>query len=145
MNIIFMVINSLLIPMMSLNSMGLFVKVVSQTPVGMWNTMLGASFLSCSGSFAIRYLANCSLLSSAMQLLQIPQGIHSWFYGNLAVTDTEKRAAATRWDFDFGYWYACVLSICFMCLTFSAVVPLLLPCGTIFFSLKFYVDRHNFQ
>merc|ERR1719333_2008863 len=140
-----MVINSLIIPLMSLNSMGLFVKVLSETPMDRWNLKLGASFLSSSGSFAIRYLANCSLLSSALQLLQIPQAIYAYGLSLLAVTAADRQYAEKRWHFDFGYWYACALSICFMCLTFSAVVPLLLPCGAVFFCLKFYVDKYNFD
>jgi len=145
MNIVFMVINSTIIPLMSLNSISLLLRRMGETPVNQWNTMLGASFLSSSGSFAIRYLVNSSLLSSAVQLLQIPQAVYAYCLAVSAVTPAERKRAEKRWQFDFGYWYACALSICFICLTFSAVVPLLLPCGAIFFCMKYYVDSSNFR
>eukprot|EP00747_Dinoflagellata_sp_TGD_P164933 gnl/TRDRNA2_/TRDRNA2_185560_c0_seq1.p1 gnl/TRDRNA2_/TRDRNA2_185560_c0~~gnl/TRDRNA2_/TRDRNA2_185560_c0_seq1.p1 ORF type:complete len:819 (-),score=128.17 gnl/TRDRNA2_/TRDRNA2_185560_c0_seq1:63-2519(-) len=146
MHIVFMVINSLVIPLMSLNSMGLLMKHMFETPLGDWNTAIGASFLSSSGSFAIRYLINGSLLSSATQLLQVPQAIHTKMCAALAITDAERRRALDeRWRFDFGYWYAVGLSVCFICLTFSAAVPLLLPCAAFYFGMKYCIDKYNFQ
>jgi len=144
MNIIFMVINSLIIPLTSLNSMGLLAKHMYNTPLEQWNVVIGASFLSSSGSFAIRYLINSSLLSSAVQLLQVPQTLYSKVMSMSAVTRAEMEDAERMWDFDFGYWYACALSIFVMCLTFSAVVPLVLPCGAVYFFMKYHVDKYNF-
>jgi hypothetical protein len=144
MNIIFMVINSLIIPLTSLNSMGLLAKHMYNTPLEQWNVVIGASFLSSSGSFAIRYLINSSLLSSVVQLCQIPQTIYAKAFALTAVTHAEKEEAERRWVFDFGYWYACALSIFVMCLTFSAAVPLVLPFGALFFFMKYHVDKYNF-
>jgi len=144
MNIIFMVINSLIIPLTSLNSMGLLAEHMYNTPLEQWNVVIGASFLSSSGSFAIRYLINSSLLSSVVQLCQIPQTMYSKAVAFSAVTQAEKEFAEKRWEFDFGYWYACALSIFVMCLTFSAVVPLILPFGAVFFFMRYHVDKYNF-
>lgn len=144
-NIIFMVINSLIIPIMSVKSVGLLMEHMFETPVDQWNAALGASFVSSSGSFAIRYLINSSLLSTSVQLLQLPQAIYAKFLSVTAVTAAEKKRAATRWTFDFGYWYASILSIVFISMTFSLQVPLLLPCGAVYFCMKYYVDKYNFE
>merc|ERR1719191_1973677 len=77
MNIFFMVVNSLIIPMMSVNSLSLLLRTMYNTPLNRWNTTMGATLFSTSGSFALRYMINGSLLSNAAQLLQVPQMIYS--------------------------------------------------------------------
>eukprot|EP00448_Togula_jolla_P023485 CAMPEP_0170577460 /NCGR_PEP_ID=MMETSP0224-20130122/4938_1 /TAXON_ID=285029 /ORGANISM="Togula jolla, Strain CCCM 725" /LENGTH=660 /DNA_ID=CAMNT_0010900371 /DNA_START=92 /DNA_END=2074 /DNA_ORIENTATION=+ len=146
MHTIFLVINSLLIPLTSLHSMGLLMDYMVSTTVDQWSTTLGASFLSSSGSFAIRYLVNCALLSGAFQLLQIPQTMHKFFVSVSAAAPVPGLAPLDpRWVFDFGFWYACSLSICFITLTFAVAVPLILPCGALFFWMKYNIDLHNFE
>lgn len=145
MNIAFMVINSLIIPLLSVNSLGLLVQDMVATPVDHWNAALGASFLSSSGSFAIRYLINSSLLSSGVQLLQLPHTLYHKFQMTVTSFTDETLHKMPSWNFDFGYWYAAALSICFLCLTLSVAVPLLLPCAATFFVIKYFVDSYNFQ
>jgi len=144
MNLAFMVINSMVIPLTCFNSLQALVEHMMLTPMTQWNTSLGGTFLNSSGSFALRYMINTSFLSTAAQLLQIPQTVATKYHLAFAVIERDEVMANRRWPFDFGFWYACCLSAFYICISFSVVVPLILPCGTIFFFLKYYLDRYNF-
>lgn len=69
-NIIYLILNTIFIPLMSLQSIEAVIQRMYHTDVGNWNLSLGSLLFSSSGSFALRYLQNCCLLTSASQLLQ---------------------------------------------------------------------------
>jgi len=129
MNAFFLMLNTFLVPLMSLQSIPRFVERFVSMPVGDWNTTLGTMFLSSSGGFAIQYMASTVFLSNGSQLVQMPRTLGM----------REKDA-----PFDFGYWYASALSVLTLCLGFSVVVPLILPWAALYFWVKFYVDKYNF-
>ncbi|ETW41352.1 hypothetical protein PFNF135_04337 [Plasmodium falciparum NF135/5.C10] len=54
---------------------------------------------------------------------------------------TKKEISA--WTFDFGYWYGFNTSILALILTFSVAVPFILPLGSLYFFLRYYIDKYN--
>eukprot|EP00397_Hematodinium_sp_SG-2012_P016917 GEMP01017273.1.p1 GENE.GEMP01017273.1~~GEMP01017273.1.p1 ORF type:complete len:479 (+),score=79.84 GEMP01017273.1:789-2225(+) len=104
-NIIFMVINSMIIPLTCFNSLESLVKHMVTTPLTEWNVALGSTFLVSSGSLGLRYIVNSTFLSSSAQLLQIPQTFWSKCHLALAVTERDRQRALARWPFNFGFWY----------------------------------------
>ncbi|CDR97321.1 membrane protein, putative [Babesia bigemina] len=46
-------------------------------------------------------------------------------------------------NFDLGYWYAFHLSILTLVMLFSLFIPYLLILGTLYFAVRYCVDRHN--
>lgn len=145
MNLFFMVINSMIIPLTCFHSLQTLVEYLATTPPTEWNVALGGTFFfSSSASLALRYMVNSTFLSSAAQLLQIPQFLTTKILLALAVTERDRMMAFCKWPFDFGFWYACCLAAFFICLVFSIVAPLILPCGTAFFIVKYYIDHYNF-
>lgn len=127
-NSVFLVLNTFLVPLLSLGGIDTFLERLLAVPFGQWNTELGSVFLSSSGGFAVQYMASALFLSNGVQLVQ-------------------PRCLLTSWDrpeFDFGYWYASALSIATLCLGFSLVVPLILPLASLYFAVKLYVDKYNF-
>jgi len=145
MNLFFMVINSMIIPLTCFHSLQTLVEYLATTPPTEWNVALGGTFFfSSSASLALRYMVNSTFLSSAAQLLQIPQLLTTKILLALAVTERDRMMAFCKWPFDFGFWYACCLAAFFICLVFSIVAPLILPCGTAFFIVKYYIDSYNF-
>lgn len=127
-NSVFLVLNTFLVPLLSLGGIDTFLERMLEIPLGQWNTELGSVVLSSSGGFAVQYMASALFLSNGVQLVQ-------------------PRCLLTSWDppeFDFGYWYASALSIATLCLGFSLVVPLILPLASLYFFVKLYVDKYNF-
>jgi len=146
MNLVFMIINSMIIPLACFNSLQTLVEYLATTLPTQWNVALGGTFFfTSSGSLALRYMINSTFLSSTAQMLQIPQFITTKTLLACAVTEGDKFRACRKWSFDFGFWYAACLSAFFLCLSFSIVAPLILPCGCLFFIIKYYIDYKNFE
>eukprot|EP00922_Rhytidocystis_sp_ex-Travisia-forbesii_P002696 GHVS01003978.1.p1 GENE.GHVS01003978.1~~GHVS01003978.1.p1 ORF type:complete len:1059 (+),score=183.26 GHVS01003978.1:93-3269(+) len=91
-NIVYLILNILIIPLLSLQSIAAAIRQMYHTDVPQWSLSMGRILLSTSGSFAIHYLLNCCFLSSASQLLQLPQlslaGINRGFYGTSTSNDS---------------------------------------------------------
>jgi hypothetical protein len=128
-NAFFLMLNTFLVPLMSLQSIPLFLEHFVHLPVGSWAPSLGTMFLSSSGEFGLQYLASAVFLSNAAQLVQAPRTLGA-----------RDKAA----PFDFGYWYASALSVLTLGLGFAVVVPLILPWTALYFTIKLYVDKYNF-
>lgn len=130
MNTIFLMLNTFLVPLMSLQSIPRFLEHFLRLPVGSWAASLGTMFLSSSGGFGLQYLVSTVFLSNSAQLIQLPR-----FLG------ARKKEA----PFDFGYWYASALSVLTLALGFAVVVPTILPWAALYFTVKLYVDKYNFM
>ncbi|CDO65774.1 conserved Plasmodium membrane protein, unknown function [Plasmodium reichenowi] len=136
-NFIFLILNTIIIPLLSLSPLSSIIKVMYSDEIGQWSTRLGEYLFNSSGFFAMRYLLHCCFLTCANQLLQIPQfSIRSIFK-----ILTKKEISA--WTFDFGYWYGFNTSILALILTFSVAVPFILPLGSLYFFLRYYIDKYN--
>jgi hypothetical protein len=128
-NAFFLMLNTFLVPLMSLQSIPRFLEHFLNLPVGSWAPSLGTMFLSSSGEFGLQYLASAVFLSNAAQLVQLPRTLG---------------AKGKETPFDFGFWYASALSVLTLGLGFSVVVPLILPFTALYFTIKLYVDKYNF-
>ncbi|CEM24413.1 unnamed protein product [Vitrella brassicaformis CCMP3155] len=143
-NIIFLILNSLILPLMSVQSISAVLEQIYQTQIQQWNITFGTLVLSSSGSFAIRYLINTCFLTTAAQLLQLPQVSYRTARKAVAVSESEIKSTEEKWAFDFGYWYAFSLSVLTIVLCFSVAVPFLVPLGALYFAMKYLVDKYNF-
>ncbi|ANQ11036.1 Uncharacterized protein PCOAH_00051620 [Plasmodium coatneyi] len=136
-NFIFLILNTIIIPLLSLSPLSSLIKVMYSDEIGQWSTRLGAYLFNSSGFFAMRYLLHCCFLTCANQLLQIPQ----FSIRSIVKTVTKKETGA--WSFDFGYWYGFNTTILALILTFSVAVPFILPLGSLYFFLRYYIDKYN--
>ncbi|KAI4835189.1 CSC1-like protein [Plasmodium brasilianum] len=136
-NFIFLILNTIIIPLLSLSPLSSLIKVMYSDEIGQWSTRLGAYLFNSSGFFAMRYLLHCCFLTCANQLLQIPQ----FSIRSIVKTLTKKETSA--WSFDFGYWYGLNTTILALILTFSVAVPFILPLGSLYFFLRYYIDKYN--
>jgi len=130
MNAFFLMLNTFLVPLMSLQSIPRFLEHFLQLPLENWATSLGTMFLSSSGGFGLQYLVSTVFLSNGAQLMQLPR-----------LLGVRRKEA----PFDFGYWYASALSVLTLALGFAVVVPTILPWAALYFTIKLYVDKYNFM
>lgn len=100
--------------------------------------------ISIPGSFAIRYVLSAIFIQNATELLQAPKRILRWFKLTfLAVTPKQRLDASRPVPFRWGYWYAWTLSILGLGLCLSITCPVLPLLVTVFFFMKYAVDKHN--
>lgn len=130
MNAFFLMLNTFLVPLMSMQSIPGFLQHFLNLPMENWATSLGTMFLSSSGGFGLQYLVSTVFLSNGAQLIQLPRTLGA-----------RKMEA----PFDFGYWYASALSVLTLALGFAVVVPTILPWAALYFTVKLYVDKYNFM
>ncbi|GIX61295.1 uncharacterized protein BcabD6B2_07300 [Babesia caballi] len=98
---------------------------------------LGTVLVNTTWRFSTIYVVNATFLGSANQLLQMSQILmrslciyfFKFDYGII--------------NFDFGYWYAFHLSILALVMLFSPFIPYLPLLGTLYFAIRYCVDRHN--
>jgi len=136
-NFVFLVTNQLLIPLLGLTGLPALLEFLefrltegSDTPSLL--QLMDGSLLGSPGLFSLRYLLNCAFLTNASSLLNLPQ----LFFRSL----TEQK---DPWVFAWGFWYASTLSILATTIALGVLVPSLLPCGALFFALKYRIDRYN--
>ncbi|PFH38599.1 hypothetical protein BESB_009410 [Besnoitia besnoiti] len=139
-NIVFQLLNTLVIPLLSVSSIESVVRIMYSNELRDWSVILGFTLMHSSGSFALRYLLNLSFLGTANEMLQffalIISRIDSYFYNS-----TE----AKKYPFDIGYAYAQALSVFALVVMFSVVMPLIMPLGVLYFCFRFYVDKYNYM
>lgn len=136
-NFVFLVLNQLLIPLLGLTGLPALVEFLA---FGLAETTQGPSLLelldgsifSSPGVFSLRYILNCAFLTNTNSLLNLPQ------LGMRFLMKTKE-----PWTFAWGYWYASTLSILTTGVGLGILVPSILPCGAIFFGLKYHIDRYN--
>ncbi|EUD64633.1 hypothetical protein C922_04979 [Plasmodium inui San Antonio 1] len=136
-NFIFLILNTIIIPLLSLSPLSSLIKVMYSDEIGQWSTRLGAYLFNSSGFFAMRYLLHCCFLTCANQLLQIPQ------FSIRSIVKTVTKKETSPWTFDFGYWYGFNTTILALILTFSVAVPFILPLGSLYFFFRYHIDKYN--
>ncbi|EZG83933.1 putative transmembrane protein [Gregarina niphandrodes] len=135
-NVHYMVINSLVFPVLGTTSFQTLLLFFTNTSLGRVPTLLGTMTAGASGSFVLRYLLNTICINSSMQLMQLPMFSQQRVFLRLG-----KRA--NRWNFDYGFWYAFHLAVFAVCIVFSVDFPLVPLMGGVFFTAKFWVDKYN--
>merc|ERR1712096_1810 len=91
----------------------------------------------------MKYLMNSASLSAIVQLLDVSQILGKVVLAPFCVTTREKEANRKPWPFAWGYWYAWTLSLMLLTMLSGCCVPAVFPVATVFFFVKFAVDRYN--
>jgi len=146
-NYIFLVLNSLFIPMLGLTSIGALVEwgeqeMFAERPVQVV-VKVAKKLMQSSGLFALRYILNCACVSNTNALLQLCQLIFRCCARGNARTAREYVEAELNFTFAWGYWYAWTISIFTIGVVMSTFVPSVLPCAALFFSVQHCVDKYN--
>eukprot|EP00743_Colponemidia_sp_Colp-15_P010510 GILK01011581.1.p1 GENE.GILK01011581.1~~GILK01011581.1.p1 ORF type:complete len:435 (-),score=70.25 GILK01011581.1:217-1395(-) len=143
-NLVFLLINSLFLPMFGLSSIQTFVELSGEYELDAWNKVLGSILLTSSGAFFIRYLIQSTFISNCSQLLAVSELLNTKWREWQSGIPIRSHRIRERVRFDFGYSYASVLSILSMVIVYSIAVPLIVPFGFLFFLLKYTIDKYNF-
>lgn len=142
-NVIFMLVNSFIIPTFGVLSLSGLKTYISFLVKSGWDWDVSEGFI-INTYFFMRYIIQVTFISNCFQLLALPQYFVKKFRVFIASTDYEKfYASLIKKYFDYGYNYSYSITVFILTLTFSSTIPLILPFGALFFYIKYFIDKYN--
>lgn len=145
-NHVFMMLNSLFLPLMELSTIKNLLDYVLDLDVKDLPTAFSKNLIK-SYYFFLRYIIQLTFISNGVWLLDIPhlivkliKKIFHYFKNKKALV---KKDFIDDYAFDLGYHQSYVIVIFTIVLVFSPVVPLISVFGFIFFLFKYNVDKYN--
>jgi len=149
-NYAFLTLNSVVLPFLGENYLNEMLANVLSMFTSAQNSVIDSStayvqngLVSCTGLFTLRLLMNATFVSAGFNLAQIPQMAYRLIAPLVAFTDKEKEEAQEAWPFAWGYWYAWCLANFTLCVFMCTILPSVLPLATLFYYLKYKVDKYN--
>lgn len=132
-NHFYMLLNAFIIPLMSFTSidqplwqqMSFFVDALRNVTTDDVVKTVGSRVRFGPSLLIQKYTANAAIISSACQLIQLGKGI-----GRRLICSPDE-----PWAFAWGYWYAWAMSVLFISLVLSVVMPTQLILAAFFFAL----------
>lgn len=128
----FLLINLILLPTLALGTVRQLVVMSAYSYAdSTLSHLFSRVLLTSSGQFFMQYLIHATLYNSALDLLQIPESIYSWW-------QRRGRSPASTiplqpWRFELHKHYATALAVFALVLVYSLTVPLLVPLGFAYF------------
>eukprot|EP00357_Protocruzia_adherens_P016895 CAMPEP_0115016764 /NCGR_PEP_ID=MMETSP0216-20121206/27668_1 /TAXON_ID=223996 /ORGANISM="Protocruzia adherens, Strain Boccale" /LENGTH=723 /DNA_ID=CAMNT_0002387357 /DNA_START=291 /DNA_END=2462 /DNA_ORIENTATION=- len=116
-----------------------------------WNItfLLGDIYLADSGAFFVNLLLQQAFFTAIFYLLRGNEIGTSWGSLSLAIHKKEEYYVKEPWRrneidvFQYGYFYAQMLTAFLIALSFSSTIPLVIPAGAFFFIMRHIVDGYN--
>ena len=137
-NVAYLILNMVFLPLVEATSLSTLFYYLSEKNAITILRQIGLNAALASGGFILRNLINTTLVSTTMQLLQLPTCIF------ILVNRLLKRSFSL-WQFNFGSNYAFHVSFFVICLIFSLHCPIIPLIAGMFFSLKYWTEKYNFS
>ncbi|KAJ0398601.1 hypothetical protein P43SY_005226 [Pythium insidiosum] len=138
---VYLIFNTLFVPSLafvSIDAMMLYLRSDGHQVLD----LLGTLFLHNSGIFYVNYVLQRAFLGTAVHLLRLSEFAKFLWEKPRAVTPREHVHAVEAWPFFTGVMSAIQISMLTVVLTFSTVVPLMLPIGALYFGMQHAVDKY---
>ncbi|KAG2392209.1 hypothetical protein C9374_012461 [Naegleria lovaniensis] len=139
---IYLVLSTLIMPMLSLTSFDAFINLVQQQ--GNISEMLSNMFLPGAGSYFFNFVLQTAILKNCEDILRVYNLIY-YLWGTRYLpkcSPLQKLKACELSLFYFEYEYPFMLSILAICITNSLFSPLILFCCLLYLIFKHLVDRY---
>ncbi|KAF0978666.1 hypothetical protein FDP41_002486 [Naegleria fowleri] len=139
---IYLVLSTLIMPMLSLTSFDAFINLVQQQ--GNISEMLSNMFLPGAGSYFFNFVLQTAILKNCEDILRVYNLIY-YLWGTRYLpkcSPLQKLKACELSLFYFEYEYPFMLSILAICITNSLFSPLILFCCLLYLFFKHLVDRY---
>ncbi|OQR95459.1 vacuolar protein sorting-associated protein [Thraustotheca clavata] len=138
---IYLIFNTLFVPSCTFVSINALFKYFLDK--GQVLDILEMFFLSNSGVFFVNYVIQRSFVGTAVVMLRMSEAFEFAWYSSRAVTRKEKEKAITAWKFYTGTQSALQISVLVIIMSFSTVVPVILPFGMLYFFIQHLVDKYG--
>lgn len=136
-NFIFIFLNCTIVPLINLTMLQAFIINRDIDYEGFIERV------SHSTEFLLRFLIQITFVSCTIQLLASPYFATKKFKKWVNNEYSDENWEFQEWFFNIGYSVPYNASIFTMVLVFSTVVPLVLPLGSVFFYVKYLLDKYN--
>ena len=94
-----------------------------------------------NGVLFIKYVLQAALLANTCDIWRGPEIILEFIYKSRATTSKELKEAEEVPPFVFGFEYQYFMVVFTITLFYSAVIPIIIPCGFLYLLLKHFVDK----
>ncbi|KAF0686183.1 Aste57867_21969 [Aphanomyces stellatus] len=138
---VYLIFNTLVVPSFTFVSINSLIQYfIGQGQVLEIFEML---FLNNSGVFFVNYVIQRAFIGSAVVALRLSEAAQMLWKVSRAVTQKEEDAAVEPWKFYTGTQSALQISTLVLIVTFSTVVPVILPFGAFYFFMQHIVDKYS--
>ena len=127
----------ILFPLLEAITLESVVQKLSKVDISMWNITLVTNIVKV-GEFYVNFILSMSLGSNFLDLA-ITNQYFLWDFFVYRRSYQFKTAPV----FDFAYEYSRVLIILCITLVFSISMPMILPFGCLFMTVKYWLDKYN--
>lgn len=138
---VYLIFNTIFVPSLAFVSIDALLLYLNRD--GEVLDILGTLFLHNSGIFYVYYVLQRCFLGTAVNLLRVSEYVKFSWEKPRAVTPREHVEAVEAWPFFTGTQMAIQISMITIVLTFSTVVPLILPIGMLYFGMQHAVDKYS--
>ena len=122
------------------------IKEISNQNVEDWQKMMGANLVN-NNWFFLRYSIQLAFISNAIQLLDIPHNIVRGFkymcYKRRQSRELEKKPFIDNFAYDLGFFQSHAIVIFALGLTFTGTNPIIGMFVTVFFTIKYWIEKYN--
>ena len=134
---LYSIIIMIFFPLLGAVTLGNLIEQLLTIEITKWNLSLVTNIVLV-GDFFVNFIISMAFGSNISDLIFTNQYFTSNFY---IYRDSHNEKTAPV--FDFAYEYSRILSILCIILVFSISVPLILPFGCLFMTIKYWVDKYN--
>ncbi|GAB9467815.1 hypothetical protein Gpo141_00005150 [Globisporangium polare] len=138
---VYLIFNTIFVPSLAFVSIDAVLLYLNRD--GEVLDILGTLFLHNSGIFYVYYVLQRCFLGTAVNLLRVSEYAKFSWEKPRAVTPREHVESVEAWPFFTGTQMAIQISMITIVLTFSTVVPLILPIGMLYFGMQYAIDKYS--
>lgn len=138
---VYLIFNTIFVPSLAFVSIDALLLYLNRD--GEVLDILGTLFLHNSGIFYVYYVLQRCFLGTAVNLLRMSEYVKFSWEKPRAVTPREHVESVEAWPFFTGTQMAIQISMITIVLTFSTVVPLILPIGMLYFGMQHAIDKYS--
>ena len=143
---IFMLLNTLLIPITATGSLDEFYEQAKIQGIEHIPSMLSNNMMA-QQNFFITLIIQLTFITNGLSLIDAPHQIYKWISRKIYNRNNSHLLFVPPfeddYEFDYGYNYSYCLVIFLNCLLFSNIVPIIPIFGVLYFYIKYLCDKYN--
>jgi hypothetical protein len=142
----FMFLNTVVLPISETSSAIVFAKNLRETDILSWPAFLSNNLMNHQ-YFYIKFMIQLTFVTNGLSYLDAPHKVKAWYgrwqHNRKQRSSLFKTEYVDDYKFDLAYNQSYCLVIFLNCLLFSTLVPFIPFFGSLYFYMKYLVDKNN--